>query len=292
VLTRADNEDVVPSTVKSMAICSTVLNPGSRFAVWLDYHLRCADLMIIFMDDRRERPSFTAMTKGKPVLLLDGAANDGDRTPSGVMNRQNANTQTAIDYALASEISWLLHIDSDEIFYDGGDSSWRNLTNVGHVTFVNHEALPLKHGVADNCFADCTLFKVNGRMDFGAYGNGKSAVRVTRGVKPWGVHAFIGYDGEHYDAQHPVILHYPNPTFEAWVAKYTNHGKFSDYWFDDACQPIPLPFMLESRDHVHAALDSGDWDAARRYYDAQIPEAATCQQLLEAGALRRYQPLG
>jgi hypothetical protein len=283
-----------------MAICSTVLNLGPSFAVWLDYHLRRADLMIIFMDDPQERPLFEAMTEGKPVLLLDGAADHGDRTPSRLINVQVANMETAIDCVLARGISWLLHMDPDEIFYDSGDSSWRTLTDIGHVTFVNHEAVPLQHGVAANFFAQCTLFKVNGRMGFSAYGNGKSAVRVIPGVRPYGPHAFTGYDGhaltgyecEHHDAKHPVILHYPNPTFEAWVAKFATLGRFSNYWFDDESRPISLRFMLESRDQVHAALDSGDWDAARRYFDAQIPDAATCQQLLQAGALRRYHPFG
>jgi hypothetical protein len=288
----ADDRDTVMSMAKSMAICTTVLNPAPSFAVWLDYHLQRADLMVIFMDDPQERPLFEAMTEGKPVLLLNGAADDADRTPSGVMNRQNANTRVAINCALSRGISWLLHIDSDEIFYDSGDTSWRTLTNVGHVTFVNHEAVPLKHGMVDNCFTDCTLFKVNGRMEFSAYGNGKSAVRVTPEVRPCGVHLFTGYGGEHRNTQHPAILHYPSPTFEAWVAKFTHYGKFSNYWFDDAHQPISLRFMLESRDQVHAALDSGDWDAARRYFDAQIPDAATCRLLLQTGALRHYRPFG
>jgi 2-oxoglutarate-Fe(II)-dependent oxygenase superfamily protein len=286
-----DSAGTEASRAESMAICTTVLNPGQNFGVWLDYHLRRADLVIVFMDDPQKRPLFEPMTEGKRVLLLDGATDGADRTPSGVMNRQNANTQIAINYVLSRGISWLLHIDGDEIFYDIGDSRWRTLTNIGHVTFVNHEAVPLKHGRADNCFTDCTLFKINGRMEFSAYGNGKSAVRVTPGVMPCGVHAFAGYDGKHHNARFPMILHYPNPTFEAWVAKFANYGRFSNYWFDDASRPISLRFMLESRDQVHAALGSGDWDAARRYFDAQIPDAATCQQLLAAGALRRYHPL-
>jgi hypothetical protein len=276
---------------ESMAICTTVLNPGPTFAVWLDYHLRCADLVIVFMDNPQKRPLFEAITAGKPVLLLDGANDDTDRTPSGVMSRQNANTQIAINHLLSRGISWLLHIDDDEIFYDAGDRSWRTLTNVGHVTFINHEAVPLKHEPKGTCFSDCTLFKVNGRMEFSAYRNGKSAVRVTPGIVPWGVHAFAGYVGESYHVRFPTILHYPNPTFEAWVTKFTNYGRFSDFFFDNQRWPITLRFMLDSRDQVHAALGNGDWDAARRYFDAQIPDATTCQLLLQTGALRRYHPL-
>jgi hypothetical protein len=291
VLRTADSAGTEAARAESMAICTTVLNPGPNFAVWLDYHLRRAELVIVFMDDAQQRPLFEAITEGKPVLLLDGTADNADRTPSGVMSRQNANTQIAIDYALSRGISWLLHIDDDEIFYDIGDSSWRTLANAGHVTFINHEALPLKHGITDNYFTDCTLFKVNGRMEFSAYRNGKSAVRVTPGVVPCGVHSFASHEGERHYVRFPTILHYPNPTFEAWVAKFTNYGKFSNYFFNNPNWPIQLRFMRESRDQVHAALGSGDWDAARRYFDAQIPDAAACQLLLETGALRRYHPL-
>ncbi|KAI9714516.1 MAG: hypothetical protein M1820_000477 [Bogoriella megaspora] len=66
---------------------------------------------------------------------------------------------------------WLLHIDQDEILYDnGGDTTWRTQPDMGHVTFLNHEAIPISHDTQD-AFRDCVWFTLN-RDDvlFMAYG--------------------------------------------------------------------------------------------------------------------------
>ena len=42
------------STDITIAIVTTIVNPGPSFPVWLDYHLRRFDLMMVFMDDPRE----------------------------------------------------------------------------------------------------------------------------------------------------------------------------------------------------------------------------------------------
>ena len=88
-----------------------------------------------------------------------------------------------------------------------------------------------------------------------------------------------------------MILHYPTTSFESWVAKYTYYGDFPDYWEDDLTEN-KLTFMLESRDIVQKALATGDWKAAREYYNSLIPDPETRKQLLESGVLRQYQPFG
>ena len=55
---------------------------------------------------------------------------------------------------------------------------------------------------------------------------------------------------------------------------------------------LPVRLTADPFDVLPAVPGSGDWDAARRYFDAQIPNEATCLQLLQTGALRRYHPLG
>ena len=184
-----------------------------------------------------------------------------------------------------------MHIDIDELFYEEGNRTWQSLPNVGSVMFVNHEAVPLSHEV-ENYFAKCTFFKIEGgRLPFMAYDSGKTAVRVTPEVHSSGPHTFSGVEGEQLRVRQPMILHYVTPTFERWMAKYVHYGNFSDYWFDDRHEPNGINFMLRSRDVVQDALASGNCDAARRFYNTQILDAATVEQYLESGDLRRISPL-
>ena len=59
--------------------------------------------------------------------------------------RQDKNNETGIAFALSRNITWLLHIDIDEIFYEDGDRSWQYQENVGQYRFDNHESVPLSH---------------------------------------------------------------------------------------------------------------------------------------------------
>jgi hypothetical protein len=242
---------------------------------------------MIFMDDPSELPLFEETVRGRSVVLLDGyRESSGLSTPSRLMEHQAHNVNTAINFSLANNITWLMHIDTDEIFYDEGDRSW--MENAGHVTFQNYEAVPLQHEPT-NYFADCSLFRTGGQ-GYSAYGIGKSAVRVTPGVSEWGPHYFKDYKGESRAVEHPVILHYPTTSFARWVAKYRLYGNFSDYWNDDINQPNQLGFMLQSRRVVQKALVSGNWDEAHEFYDSHIPDGKAVQQLLVTGELRRLKP--
>lgn len=284
------SEDGAQYSEMSIAISTTITRPGPTLPIWLDYHLRRIDLIMIFMDDPTERPLFERIVGGRSVILFNGSNDHPNMsTPSRLMMHQSSNNEVAIAYALANKIKWLMHIDTDEIFYEEGDRSWQTLENVGQVSFVNHEAVPLNHAVT-NFFVECTLFKVTGEMGFMAYGNGKSAVRVTPGVRPWGPHAFIDYEGESVTVKRPMILHYPYPSFEIWAAKYEHYGNFSNFWYDDPDQPNELIFMLESRDIVLSAISTGNWEEAHKYFNGQIPDIETRDRLLASDDLRQYSP--
>ncbi|MEU8896920.1 hypothetical protein [Nocardia sp. NPDC048505] len=278
-----------PSARNRLLICSTVLEPGPGYRFWLDFHLRQAGMILIYLDDPGKRGEFEELVGDRPVLVLDGAGDRSDNTPSVVMRRIMANTQAAVEYALAHGFEWVAAVDTDELLYDETGGAWREKEQVGQVTFANHEAVPVEHE-PENCFAECTLFRVNGRTDFMAYGNGKSAVRVSPGVRA-GIHEFHDYVGEHHYAIGPVFLHYPNPSFESWVAKFSNHGEFSNFWWDNPDLPIQLQFMLRSRDLVQAARASGEWSAAREYFRTWIPDERARQRMLDADELRVYSPV-
>jgi len=271
-----------------IALSTTVLSPDSNFPIWLEYHLKIVDVILIFMDDPERREEFEKY-EGRRVLLFNGSTTAAEMsTESRLILRQDENNDKAIAYALQNDIAWLMHIDTDELFYEDGYHDWR--LGDGVLSFVNHEAVPLDHSPT-NPFKECTLFKMNNMIPFMAYGNGKSAVRITPGVYSDGPHQFGGYQGKERNVERPMVLHYPTPSFEIWAAKYARYGNFSNYWYDNPETPNLLQFMLDSRDIVQAALRTGNWEEAREFFNKQIPSDDEMQELLSSGALRIIDPL-
>ncbi|TKA44661.1 hypothetical protein B0A54_04611 [Friedmanniomyces endolithicus] len=241
-----------------IAITTTIFRPDASFSSWLDHHLSRVDLIIVYMDD------------------ADNALEDLDRLRGGrqqvILPDQHSRRHRVL---LDRDFEWILHIDSDELLFEPGgegSNSWSRRRDVGSVRFTNHEALPLST-TSENVFQDCTWFRFNSdaesRQHFMAYGNGKSAARLTHRIAPAGPHGFSGYRGQVYEppADEVMILHYPTPTYERWVAKYKHYGDFGDYWYGDPQSPNKVSFMLKSRDVVQDAVKSGDWRKARAFWD-------------------------
>jgi hypothetical protein len=87
-----------------------------------------------------------------------------------------------------------------------------------------------------------------------------------------------------------VLLHYLCTSFEAWVGKFKQYGDFSDFWFDDPGKLNYVQFVLQSRDHVKMALESGDWEPARVFYKSMILDDEACRRAASVGQIRRYAP--
>lgn len=287
------------SNSSSIAIASTVLNPDESFPTWLDYHLRRVQHILIYMDDPNERPTFESMCEGKAVTIFEGAQVGNHLTPeSRIMIRQDANMKHAISHLLEREYTWLLHIDVDELLYETGQAStdWtESPSDIGMVKFINHEAQPVNYETS-NPFRDCEYFWVNGfnrNKYFIAYGNGKTAVRLTPGVEPNGPHYFRGYEGSVFTPppNQVMILHYPTPSYASWKKKYTYYGDFPDYWFNNKDSPIHVKFMTQSRDVVQKALKTGNWEKAKAFFDKRMLSLELRDQAISEGKLRRYRPL-
>lgn len=136
---------------------------------------------------------------------------------SEVPARQQLNAEFAlVSTATTLGLSWLLHIDIDELFYISNNSIHSHFEElmrrgIGHITYANHEGIPETRNIG-NYFEEVTLFRRNQhtlpmtsktldgmkwlerRTKHGQYmlfyDNGKSAVRVEDGVVPVSVHAF------------------------------------------------------------------------------------------------------
>ncbi len=261
-----------------------------------------------------------------------------------VMARQILNTAVAIEIAQQKGFDWLLHIDADELFYLHSKTvpaHFQELDDkeIKHITYLNLECAPeLSNG--DNFFEEVTLFKTNESLLpgekyperqktleewkpqwapnlFHFYNNGKSAVRLAKGVQPSGVHDFSFSEGrmifyrlkrriaktkwggklidikklpasgrKSVVSKNPLILHYACANFDAFWRKYATLGKFSDKWFDRSSIEEKIgKFHLKSRDVV--AKDNKEEALDFYNYHVVISEKETIQQLQEMNMLQR-----
>jgi len=231
-----------------------------------------------------------------------------------VMARQALNAEQALQLALADGVSWLLHIDADELFMPMGTdlrSHFDELSRSGvdAVRYFNLEAVP-EHAHACDCFRELTLFKVNAEFQpgrrfsepqrrllqateryrerfFSSYANGKGAARVAAGLLPDYVHGFRAHAGPTRTAVGAgVILHYPAHSFEQFWSKYQLLGRFEDRWFGHAeIRSAVGGFHLAARDVVA----QGDRALALDFYRKQVvlEDEQLVEQFTRQGLLRR-----
>jgi hypothetical protein len=203
--------------------------------------------------------------------------------------RQEGNALQALNRCRDLGIEWLCHLDSDEVLHPySGRFEWPNTTDTGLMVFQNHEVCAAWE--ARNPFTDCVHFKLNGRVPFNYYANGKAAARVGRDTRPWGPHAFCGYEGSVDLSSWACVLHYGAPTFERWLAKYSGLGWFGDYWNDDPADPINLDFHKLSRDAVASAVVSGEFEHARSVFGRTVWSQKQIDAALREGTVRRFTP--
>ena len=116
-----------------LALCSTMKDVGGRIASWVRWHTWLGfERLYIFFDSPDELSSveLARAAGGRSVVpVMRGSKKqlDGWRSASSwqslgvdadrdVQIRQLLNAQAAMSYARADGLSWLLHLDSDELF--------------------------------------------------------------------------------------------------------------------------------------------------------------------------------
>lgn len=245
--------------------------------------------------DERLRSAWRQQSGWKVYGHLVDAVNDH----SAVMARQCLNGEHAAASAQAEGIDWLLHIDLDELACPGreGGSIAELFGRAGAkganaVVFPNHEVAPESEGPYTDPFREATLFKVSERLRspgkgvsrFLAYGNGKSAVKLSGGVRPEGVHKWVVPTPAVciLNPEDGFLLHYVNCGFEAIRRKYAILGAFQDKWFGRDIA-MSTPFHTAARDAAHAGND-----ALLELYRLRVMYDEACAAtLLEEGALIR-----
>ena len=310
------------------AIVTTLRDAAVTLGSFVAYHRAIGfKHFFLFFDDpadsmldwARAQPDTTAIPRDEDLrrawsrsILWSEAAAHVDRE---VMARQILNAAHAMTLARAEGFDWLLHIDSDELFYLPDGNAAAHFASLADVpaevaTYINYEAVPETEETGD-FFRTVTLFKrplseypppdaqalmirAGQQVDtfFHFYGNGKSAVRLaTPDMVPVNVHEFARRgDCSVMRYRGPFILHYPCCGFAAFRQKYVTLGRFPDTWWGsvDIAEAVG-PFHLQARDAVMGAVAAGDMERARQFYRERmmITDTALIAEMMRHNLLER-----
>ncbi|MCU1642233.1 MAG: hypothetical protein JWN03_2508 [Nocardia sp.] len=266
----------VPSN-EPTAVCVTLDELRPDLFSWFQYHSARADLIIAFAEDPAVRAAVEKLATEHAILLCDNAPIDTDDT----VDQEIANIAAAVAHARAAEMEWLLPLGPAELFYDDGRRRWQ-IPGAGQVSFVGHEAIPAPHPVTDP-FDTCTVFRVSGRSPFLDAPATRSAVRLTPAVTPLDRHTFTGFSGASGMVTAPMVLHYPYPSFESWLARAAHAAASGG--------TLARQFAHYSRELLQVALAHSRLDGARHCFDAAIPSDGMVDRMVRAGELMRADPM-
>jgi hypothetical protein len=237
-------------------------------------------------------PGVTCLEPG-PALLAEQRANReyARHEPwlDRVYARQCLNTAVAIGRARAMGITWLMHIDVDELVHVPGHDArvvFAAIPETSQLAIaLNDEAIPEAEHV-ENYFREVTLFKRNPRRFtaaadwrdsfwsrrgwfFNGYTNGKSAVRVAVDPTTDGAHRFLSSERNGLRTTilaDATLLHYQNCSLDRYLQKYRTRGHFAQTYFDGSSMRDRFPFHFNSRDLI---VDDKVAEAAA-YYRANV----------------------
>ena len=160
-----------------------------------------------------------------------------------VRARQTLNAELALKMALEEGIDWLLHIDSDELFWIPQPSITSHLTSLASeeivsARYINFEAVPHQQEVTDY-FLEVGAFKkprkllakqgINveelwqeRRKYFNFYNNGKSMCRVRPDMVPNDVHKWRSWQHHIHTTSfyYPCILHFSCCGYQYFESKF------------------------------------------------------------------------
>ncbi|WP_330185735.1 DUF707 domain-containing protein [Nocardia sp. NBC_01503] len=259
------------------AVCVSIDRPRPELPTWLRYHCARVDLVIVFTDHPAVRAAVEELATEHSLMLCDSARIEGGDTS----DQELADIAAAVTHADAAGMRWLLPLALDELFYDDGRRRWQ-LPGAGQVTFLGHEAVPVRHPVV-NPFEACTVFRVSGRSPFLDTPSARSAVRLGPGVTPVDPHGFTGFSGASGMVTAPMILHYPYPSFESWLARAAHVAETGG--------TRARQFAYHSRELLQVALAHTRLEGARACFQAAIPSDGMVDRMVGAGELLRVDPM-
>jgi len=256
-------EQAAPGTAMLVAAISTTAESPENIRRWIAYHRRLGVARFyLFVTGTAALPGEARALEQEPGVVLYRPQHDEQLQAEQAKSRlwhvpwmkrymhkpcnhelfvaQTLNMETALRAAHADNVTWVMHIDTDELLYPSGKHGFSIQEalasipeDVDNLVMPNYEAAPETHTVVDP-FREVTLFKksVNHviretmkaytpQMSKGnpnyflTYSNGKSVARVTEDIRPNGAHRFAYYKHKVKEWAHPsvALLHFPYTRF-------------------------------------------------------------------------------
>lgn len=229
-----------------VAIVLLTKNPED-FHVWLEYHLNHLQFYHIFVsiEDTPDLVDVIEPFKDKISYDLVDSSTTKDNYFT-LMQRQYKFIEKSIKRCQDMNIEYILHMDDDELFNITNTQTYKNVSELfasfdasfDCLHFTNFEAVfPAEQ---KHCF-DTTRFLKCGRGHCKSYGNGKSAGKVSRTLKPNGPHYFKGHV-HNVSTKDAVILHFDSCTYKRWYSKFDNLSDISN----EKLKKIPFKFYKNS----------------------------------------------
>ena len=218
---------------QKIGIVSCIKDP-KNIETWLQLH---RDLGISrFYIRLEDTPDLVEYLKAQnDVHLMVHESNSADEYMD-LMGRQSKTVDTALELCKKDGLTWLIHIDCDEVL-DGNLDEIRKLPrDVGTFWMQNYEAMYDKiPSSAENCFRGST-FRDCSKDICASYANGKGGGRVGAS-KSNGPHRFTSTLKEVQLKM--IVKHYESCDFDQYIAKYKRLAK-SDL------SKIPFTYYKES----------------------------------------------
>jgi len=237
-----------------------MMKDPKNIETWLDMH---RDMGIGHFYIRLEdTPTLESYLKNQPDVTVQIGQSQGVNEYQNQQYRQDKWVNDALRMANNddSQLSWLIHIDSDEILH--GDLNQINQLPDEVRTFwmQNHEAkYPQIPGPGDNCFKASTFADCSANADkCVSYENGKSGGRVASDVSSHGPHRMKTSIGGSQDMklEDLFVRHYESCDFDIYKKKFKRLA------VQDKKLKIPFPYYNKSID----ASKRDDDDALRQIY--------------------------
>jgi len=244
-------------TKQEIAIVSMMKSP-KNLETWLQIHRAIG--IARFYIRLEETSDAEAFLQSQPDVHLQIGESTGINEYKEIQTRQNVWVNEALRLGQVDGMSWLIHIDSDEIV-EGDLDIVRRLPETTRTFWMQnveakYAAIPRAQ---DNCFTAAQFVNcAEPGSSCVSYANGKSGGRCSPDVSAFGPHRFttLKKGGDDPKLEGIVVQHYESCDFAMYKEKYAGLA------VQDQDNDIPFPYY---RDSIEAAKTGNDSELERVY---------------------------
>ena len=236
---------------QEICIVSMMKDP-KNLESWLQHHRRMG--VRRFYIRLEDTPKLEKFLSNSSDVHMEVGKSTGYNEYNDIQVRQRKWVNRAIELAKKDGMSWIIHIDSDELLNGDLDEIRKLPSSVRTFWMQNMEAKYSKIPRSeDNCFVASKMVDCSTESEkCVSYGNGKGGGRVADDVSEFGPHRFVSNQfGREEVKLKMVVYHYESCDFDIYKKKYKHLANQDEKTMKD----IPFAYYKES---IEAAKQSGD----------------------------------